>query len=80
MWIFGFFLVALCVAAGLRVRRTLAHNASSTPVITDDLIAAIERDGRIVTAEEDEPLDMQEIEEEHRQFWEESSWEEPEQW
>jgi hypothetical protein len=43
--------------------------------LTDDMIRQIEERGHV---ELDEPLDLQEIQEEEERFWEEAPWEEPE--
>ena len=75
----GIALVALTVAAGLRVhfrRRQLF--ASSRPVIDDHAIDTIVETGELVV-DEDEPLDLHDIDEEEDRFWSES-WDEPEEW
>jgi hypothetical protein len=42
--------------------------------LTDDMVRQIEDAGYI---EVDEPLDLEEIQEEEERFWEEAPWEEP---
>lgn len=43
--------------------------------LTDDMVRQIEEVGYV---EFDEPLDLQEIQDEEERFWEEAPWEEPE--
>lgn len=43
--------------------------------LTDDMVRQIEEAGYI---DVDEPLDIQEIQEEEERFWEEAPWEDPE--
>lgn len=43
--------------------------------LTDEMVRQIEEVGYV---ELDEPLDLQEIQEEEERFWEEAPWEEPE--
>ena len=43
--------------------------------MTDDMVRQIEDAGYI---DVDEPLDLEEIQEEEERFWEEAPWEEPE--
>ena len=79
----GFFwilLTLLVILGWIRVRERLRRkreDAAST-LLDDDDIRRIEREGRL-PAEEEEPLDYDEIEEEERRFWGES-WDEPEPW
>ena len=48
--------------------------ASSTPrILTDDMVRQIEESGHI---DVDEPLDLEEIQDEEARFWEEQPWEE----
>jgi hypothetical protein len=47
----------------------------SAQTLTDDLVRQIEEIG---TIDVDEPLDLQEIQEEEERFWEEAPWEEEE--
>lgn len=70
----GLILALLAVAAGVLYRRRLKTRGA--PVITDDMIRQIEREGWV---EVDSPLDHEEIRKEEEQFWRES-WDEPEEW
>jgi len=45
--------------------------------LTDEAIRQIESHGRL---EREEPLDLEEIDEEERRFWQEESWDESEEW
>ncbi|MBT8487667.1 MAG: hypothetical protein HKN72_02150 [Gemmatimonadetes bacterium] len=74
--IFGVGLAILAMAAGvsLGARRRESFGAR-TPVVDDDLIRKIIEDGEIYV-EEDEPLDLDEVDDEEERFWSES-WDEP---
>jgi hypothetical protein len=73
----GVLLGILALAGGLIYRSRLTRvTGSSEPVLTDDMLRQIEQSGWI---ELDEPLDLDDIQEEEARFWEES-WEEPEEW
>jgi len=63
-------------AAFLLTRRYLAARATRTR-LSDDAIRDIETRGRV---ELDEPLDLREVEQEERRFWEEETWDESEEW
>jgi hypothetical protein len=78
MWYFGLFLGMLALVAGLlyRVRLTRSIRGPAAGV-TDDMVRQIEASGRI---EFDEPLDLEQIQEEEARFWEERAWEESEEW
>jgi len=70
----GLALVALVVYAGHRRRRSLRERLQGEDYEVDDAaIRRIERTGTLVTPEE-EPLDLDEIEEEERRFWEDEDW------
>lgn len=73
---FGIWLAVLAIAAGvsLRARRREAFGPTE-PVVDDALIERIIEDGE-VWVDEDEPLDLEEVEEEEERFWSES-WDEP---
>lgn len=73
---FGIWLAVLAIAAGvsLRARRREAFGPD-TPVVDDALIDRIIEDGE-VWVDEDEPLDLEEVEDEEDRFWSES-WDEP---
>ncbi len=45
--------------------------------LTDHDIRAIEKEGRV---EIEDPLDIDHIRDEEARFWEESSWDEPDEW
>ncbi len=67
------------MAALLLTRRWLAARAGHARGggLTDEAIRQIETHGRLAR---DEPLDLQEIDEEERRFWEEEEWDESEEW
>lgn len=69
---FWLLLALLVLIAGLVYRRRVTRFERR---ITDDMLRQIENRGRV---EMDEPLDLDEIQEEERRFWEET-WDEPEQ-
>ncbi len=72
-------LVLLAFAAGIGLRlRLREHLRPRIPVVDDEALDAILITGTL-TADEDEPLDIREIDEEERKFWSES-WDEPEEW
>jgi hypothetical protein len=74
---FGVLLGILALTGGLIYRSRLTRaTGSREPVLTDDMLRQIEQSGWI---ELDEPLDLEEIQEEEARFWEEP-WEEPEEW
>lgn len=72
--------LALLVFLGwLRIRARLrAKREGREPRVDDRALRRIMEEGRLET-DEDEPLDLDEIDEEERRFWEES-WDEPEHW
>ena len=63
------------IAVILLRRRVLAQRRVARPVLTDAHIRQLEERGSV---ELDDPLDYDEIEEEQARFWEESRWDEPE--
>ena len=70
-------LTALAFLAGLGLRTRLSNElVVRSPVIDDDAIQRILETGELVI---DDPLDLDEIEEEEERFWSES-WDEPEEW
>jgi hypothetical protein len=74
---FGILLGIIALAAGLVYRSRLARAIGSPErVLSDDLVRQIEENGYI---EVDEPLDIEEIQEEEARFWEEQ-WDEPDEW
>ena len=71
-------LLALMVAAAVRLHvRRRELSASTLPRVDDAAIHAILERGELVV--DDEPLDLQEIEEREERFWSDS-WDEPEEW
>lgn len=76
----GLALVALVIYAGRRRRRALRERLRSDPIELDDAaVRRIEQMGTIATSEE-EPLDLEEIEEEERRFWDDEDWNPAEQY
>lgn len=77
VWIlFWFGLGLLLVAAGVRLRARLRrHSEARGPTVDDEALRRIVEEGRLVT-DEDEPLDLGEIREEERRFWEDERWDE----
>lgn len=74
--VFAIVLVALSVLAGLATRRRINTYTAEVPTaLTDDHIRQLERHGWV---DVDETLDLREIGDEEVRFWEETSWEEPE--
>lgn len=75
---FGILLAVLAVIGGLlyRVRLTRAIG-EVRPVLTDDLVRQIEESGSV---DVDEPLDLEQIQEEEARFWEDRPWEDSEEW
>ena len=70
-------LTILVMAAALRMyMRRKELFASNVPALDDNAIDTILEIGELST-DEDEPLDLEEIEEEEERFWTES-WDEPE--
>ena len=71
-------LALLAILGGAGVRRLLRARTGRQPfLIDDDLIRQIEETGMLETGP-DEPLDQAEIDAAERRFWEESSWDDPE--
>ena len=73
--VFPLALVALLVAAGLALRSRRREALGARPVLDDAAIHRIIEDGEI-WVDDDEPLDLQEIDDEEERFWSES-WDEP---
>lgn len=72
-------LAALMVVAAVRLHlRRKELGASPVPRLDDAAILSILEEGEL-TVEEDEPLDLEEIDEREERFWSES-WDEPEEW
>lgn len=68
--------LVLVAAVALRARIRNWLEEQGRPRVDDDTVRQILERGTVVS-EEDEPLDLEEIEEEERRFWGES-WDEPE--
>jgi hypothetical protein len=78
-FVFWVGLAVLAFAAGISLRVRLEDELGAPrTVVDDDAIRAILETGTLVAPTE-EPLDLDEIEEEERRFWSES-WDEPEEW
>lgn len=67
-------IVALTAGLVYQARRQRS-SALFAQGLTDDLVRQIEEHGSI---DVDDPLDLQEIQEEEERFWEEAPWEDPE--
>lgn len=71
------FAVLVLLAVGVWVRGRIVRRRRAARGLSDDMIARIERDGRL-DWDADEPLDMHRIREEERRFWSTAAWDEPE--
>ena len=80
LWIlFWAFLAVLALAAGLTLHfRRREALAASLSKVDDRAIATILEKGQL-SVDEDEPLDLEEIDEEEQRFWTET-WDEPDEW
>jgi len=75
-FVFGAGFAVLMIAAGVTLRaRRRATFGRDTPVVDDHTITQIIERGEVYI-EEDEPLDLDEIDDEEDRFWSES-WDEP---
>lgn len=75
---FGILLAGLAVIGGLLYRvRLIRTVVEAAPVLSDDLIRQIEEVGHV---EVDEPLDLEQIQEEEARFWEDRPWEDSDEW
>lgn len=75
---FGILLAGLALIGGLLYRIRLTRTIGDVqPLLTDDLVRQIEEDGRV---DFDEPLDLEQIQEEEARFWEDRPWEESDEW
>ncbi len=73
------FLVGMVVASGVLLRLRLRERLGRrTPVVDDDAVRAILHEG-VLRTDEDPPLDLDEIDDEERRFWDER-WDEAEEW
>lgn len=74
----GMTLALLALAGGVLYRARWYRTPSVTaPALTDDMVRQIEEGGSI---DFDDPLDLEQIQEEEARFWEEQPWEDPEEW
>ena len=72
-------LTVLAFAAGVSLRgRLLERVGRRWPLVDDAAVEEILETGTLTT-DEDEPLDIEEIDEQERKFWSES-WDEPDEW
>ena len=72
-------LMALVFASGIAVRRRLSRRLrAEPPTVDDEALRQIIETGSLATSE-DEPLDLEQIDQEERRFWSDS-WDEPEEW
>lgn len=80
-WAVLFWIVvgALLTVSFIRVRSTL-WEARRKRELDDDDVRRILETGLLVRDEDEEPLDLREIEEQERRFWEEERWDEAEEW
>jgi hypothetical protein len=71
-------LALLALAGGLIYRARLDRaSGAGSPLLTDDMVRQIEESGYV---DVDEPLDLEQIQEEEERFWEEQPWEEPDEY
>jgi len=70
---------ALLTVSFIRVRSTF-WEARRKRGLDDDDIQRILETGVLVRDDDEEPLDLREIEEQERRFWEEERWDEAEEW
>jgi hypothetical protein len=63
----------LALAGGLMYRARRLRTLRTPRTLTDDMVRQIEESGHI---DVDEPLDLEEIQDEEARFWEEQPWEE----
>ena len=80
----GFLFWVICgllVMAAWRRIRSLRSPRGRRPdaTIDDEAVETIVNDG-VLVVEEDEPLDLDEIEDEERRFWEEEDWDQAEEY
>jgi uncharacterized membrane protein len=76
-WLFAL-LAAVVLAGGLAARRRMQETREGKrPVVTDEVLRRIMEKGEI---EEEDPLDEDEIREAEERFWDESRWEDPDEY
>lgn len=71
--------VALGLVAAVRLRRRVRSVVHRSPMLADQDVERIIRQG-IFVSDEDEPLDLEHVDQEERRFWEEAEWDEAEEW
>lgn len=77
---FGILFAALALTGGLVYRSRLARlREVERTTVSDDMVRQIEESGW-VELDEDDPLDLDAIQEEEARFWEEEPWEEADEW
>ncbi len=74
-FVFGAGLASLTIAAGVTLRRRRVAAFGRRSVVTDRVIEQIIAHGE-VWLDDDEPLDLEEIDDEEERFWSER-WDEP---
>ena len=80
LWlVFWTCLGALGVVGAVRFRMRLRALVHRPPVLEDDDVRDIIAHG-VFVSDEDEPLDLDQVNEEERRFWEEAQWDEAEEW
>lgn len=78
VWPVWWILAALVLVVWLSLRARFKESIRRTPpTLDDDAIRRIEDVG-VVSTDEDEPLDLDEIRKEESLFWEEERWDEAE--
>jgi hypothetical protein len=76
--VIGLTLALFALAGGLLYRaRWYRLPGLTQSALTDDMVRQIEENGSI---DVDEPLDLEQIQEEESRFWEEQPWDEAEEW
>jgi hypothetical protein len=70
---------ALALVAAVRFPKRLRAHVQRRPKLDDDDVRDIIAFGYFVS-DEDEPLDLDQVHEEERRFWEEAEWDEAEEW
>jgi hypothetical protein len=80
LWVFVWTgAAALALAATVRFRRRVRTLVDRRPVLDDEDVRRILEVG-VFVSDEDEPLDLEQVHEEERRFWEDAEWDEAEEW
>jgi len=74
-FVFGAGLASLTIAAGVTLRQRRIAAFQRRPVVDDRVVEQIITEGK-VWLDDDEPLDLEEIDDEEERFWSER-WDEP---